>query len=747
MTSATPVDVPTAPRNATPTLVRVLFGDASEAGKRRELQDQRPQDLTVDIRSGLQGLITGRRSEKLLPSRVLTSASRPSASKADEHKYRTDSNAVVGGKAAGSAAGCAVDGTCIYLQTELRVDMLDCSRRQLVTLPCLHRRHLKSRHGSGMIGDSGGSKSIVDTVRILRLSRNRITRLTNSVAVANGEGEIEAEEAKDEVAEGGKGGEVEKLNLNGNGAETEPVSDSICGQVKEEAGKRPLQSIKLVSFTHVVVLDVSHNALVSLEGVEQMKSLRVLHASHNKLVDLSPLFRPHSLLMRHGALQVLDVGFNKIRAMHTFDAPECGWNTAEKCGDDRDMTKDPGEECTSSQRVQLKGLRILILTFNLLTDFAAVVSVFPDLQELRAASNQIATVSPLSIVPKFLRYISLQRNCLSKSSIRALMELQGRMRQLQVLNVGGQRAPHGNAELKKSLSPRGCSGSTAKNKKLSGCGMNNLKRSKQTSSKSNDKSGRNDTIGDELSCNEALSMDSELSENIGVGAVLGDDSQNCEEAHVSGAEEKETSAVEAASIVHSFSSIEMCEDDVEDAVANGNAAPNAVVADPGQHSRGSSIKNAVEVVESAEDSLSTSDNPSEDGHICDSISSVAESGDEGNDEGEGATDTTAICFGSESKTIQSTRHVDPISVVQPVTSTEGKFEQLNTGTAHVEEGNCYLTEQGEQPCGLMESTDKVTADLPFPCAFQRFSPRVRGAFGWGWLAAELKPPLRLAERR
>ncbi|CBH11608.1 hypothetical protein, conserved [Trypanosoma brucei gambiense DAL972] len=294
----------------------------------------------------------------------------------------------------------SVNGTCVWLPKETCLTFLDFSEKRLRTLPCPHGPGKHSCHGSGIVSLAKGRVNPMECVQVLQLSRNKISLLTRPTPVARG----------------GEGG------IKANGAA------GVVG--------KPL---RLTAFRRVVLLDVSYNELVGLEGVECMVSLRELQASHNRITNLHPLFAPHSLLGSPHALQVLDVSFNAI----TTILPR------ENVGSDCDSVEEP--------QPQLLGLRSLDLSCNFLTELNGVSSLFPNLQKLRVLYNRITEVPPL---PKSLHYLSLQKNFLSKPEVRRGMELRGELPHLTLMNLSEQRVPGAEKETSQ-FSEIGDSGGTS----------------------------------------------------------------------------------------------------------------------------------------------------------------------------------------------------------------------------------------------------------------------------------------------
>ncbi|ESL10797.1 leucine-rich repeat protein (LRRP), partial [Trypanosoma rangeli SC58] len=240
--------------------------------------------------------------------------------------------------------------TCVILLSESRKGVVDVSGRQLTVLPCLHDVAAKSKHSSG-------SKAAAQA-RMLLLSHNHINSL-----------------------------------------------------IATRASATPAHPIALANFAKLVLLDVSRNELTSLDGVENMKSLRVLQASHNKIGDLGPLFRPDSGLQRSATLRVLDVGFNQI------------------------YTLLPSSLDTADN--SLRCLQTLMLSYNRLTQLGDLERLFPDVLELRVARNQLT--DPPQSLPKRISRLELQQNYLDAAAQTRMRELQQRMRYLREVELGEQR--------------------------------------------------------------------------------------------------------------------------------------------------------------------------------------------------------------------------------------------------------------------------------------------------------------------
>ncbi|RNF09077.1 leucine-rich repeat protein (LRRP) [Trypanosoma rangeli] len=240
--------------------------------------------------------------------------------------------------------------TCVILPSPSLKGVVDFSGWQLTVLPCVHDMAAKSKHNSG-------SKA-ASQARMLQLSHNCITSLIATPASAT-----------------------------------------------------RVQPIALANFTKLVMLDVSRNELTSLDGVEKMKSLRVLQASHNKIVDLEPLFRPDSSLQRSATLRVLDVSFNQIHTLLPSSSD----------------TADSSLHC----------LHTLMLSYNRLTQLGDLERLFPDVLELRIIRNQLT--EPPQSLPKRISRLELQQNYLDEDAQTRMRELQRRMRYLREVELGEQR--------------------------------------------------------------------------------------------------------------------------------------------------------------------------------------------------------------------------------------------------------------------------------------------------------------------
>nr|CCC90838.1 putative leucine-rich repeat protein (LRRP) [Trypanosoma congolense IL3000] len=279
--------------------------------------------------------------------------------------------------------GYSINGTCVYLPKATCLTFLDFSEKRLHTLPCPHRPSGQSGHGSGISYWAGGRPNPFDCVQVLHLSHNSITHLTKPKVASTGD-------------------------------------DESCGVGKP---------IRLSLFKRVVLMDLSHNGLVSLVGVESMPSLRELQASHNNITNLIPLFLPDSLLRHSTGLQVLDVSFNAIKCI----IPKIKGN---------EKSEGAGET-----QQQLLGLRTLNICNNYLKQLGDMTMLFPNLQKLRAVYNGLTEVPPL---PKSLQYLVLQYNYLSKAEVRRATELRDDLPHLKLMSLGDQRVPGATKELEPS---------------------------------------------------------------------------------------------------------------------------------------------------------------------------------------------------------------------------------------------------------------------------------------------------------
>ena len=135
-----------------------------------------------------------------------------------------------------------------------------------------------------------------------------------------------------------------------------------------------LQPTPLSCFANVVYLDLYNNRLKNLNGLEQLRKLRVLMIGKNRLSDLSQLFKS----VVSPTLEVLDAHGNQLT---TFFAPAHSSSTAAS-----------GEDQVDQARV-FPQLRVVNVAGNKLNSLDGV-QYLPALSEFNARRNRVSSLPP-----------------------------------------------------------------------------------------------------------------------------------------------------------------------------------------------------------------------------------------------------------------------------------------------------------------------------------------------------------------
>ncbi|KAG5484456.1 hypothetical protein LSCM1_07825 [Leishmania martiniquensis] len=181
------------------------------------------------------------------------------------------------------------------------------------------------------------------------------------------------------------------------------------------------RSSPLHCYTHVSSLDLTHNTLTSIAGIDVLRCLRSLRLAFNRLTSLAPLWAsPHV-----AELDVLDVSSNALTEllsaedMRSLKRHQIRVITHKK----QAHSAAVGQRNAKSSVYKVMCLRVLYASNNLLREVPSAVYTFAQLTDLRLSKNDIDKVPdgfPARVCLPQLRQVDVSMNKLPPAIAKAV---------------------------------------------------------------------------------------------------------------------------------------------------------------------------------------------------------------------------------------------------------------------------------------------------------------------------------------